>query len=95
MNPTEVKREMHLLPEGYEEVTWAKDQPEYIPLPSLVQKVPGTPQFAPRVNLITMWTPDANELELLKNGAPVCITLLYSPVPICPMRVEVGGTDAR
>lgn len=95
MNPIEIRKELCLLADDddrYIDRTYAEDQPPYLPLPALVDKAHGA--------FITMWQPDVNELALLKNGAPVTITLLYTPytdpkVPICPMRVEVGGADLR
>ncbi len=88
MTPIKVRTDICLLPDEYRVAVFAKDQPEYIPLPTLT-----TPEGA----LVTMWQPSANELELLRNGAPVSITLLAVDLlkPIHPMKVEVGGVDLR
>jgi hypothetical protein len=88
MTPIKIRTELCLLPDEYRVVVFAKDQPEYTPLPALT-----TPDGA----FVTMWHPSANELELLRNGAPVSITLLAvdGAKPIHPMKVEVGGVDLR
>jgi hypothetical protein len=87
MNPIKVKTELCLLPDDYRVAVFAKDQPEYIPLPALMTET----------SFVTMWAPDKNELALLLNGAPVTITLygVDTRRPIHPMKVEVGGTDLR
>jgi hypothetical protein len=93
MLPVEIKTHLCRLPtdRSFQERTYAKNQPQYIPLPCLIDEN-GT--------FVTMWQPDANDLELLKNGAPVTITLLHTPyanphIALSPMKVEVGGTDLR
>lgn len=75
---------------GWTATTYAKDQPEYLPL-DVVRK------FDEREGkVISVWEPDATELELLKtmiaNGLGVRISLelwtFRQPYP--PMRMVVG-----
>lgn len=59
-------------PEGFFKATFAKDQPEYIPLPALVESLPADKarEMLPRYHgaVITRWKPTPEELEKLLAG---------------------------
>lgn len=80
------KIELFLFPDGTREVTYAEHQPEYLALPSL---------RTPDGRVVSQWLPDANELELLKNGVPVTLVLHTFNEPLRPIILAVGGLDLR
>jgi hypothetical protein len=86
VDPVTPNRALFLLPEGSREVVYAKDQPQYLPLPVLV---------TPDGKVASMWKPDASELALLNQGVPVCITCWTFNGPLQPLSVSVGGVDLR
>ncbi len=86
MTPIQPDRTRHLLGPGVRDVTYAKDQPEYVPLPALV---------TPDGRVVSTWQPDANDLELLKNGVPVTLVLHTFNGPLQPIQLVVGGVDLR
>jgi hypothetical protein len=86
VTPIDVRPDYHLVPPGTREVVYAKDQPQYLPLPTLV---------TPDGRVLSQWQPDANELELLKNGAPVTLVLYTFNGPLQPIQLVVGGMDLR
>ena len=64
--------EITFVPKGFTKVTYAKDQPEYIPLPAIVEQLDKDPLPADLAryhgSVITRWKPSAAELELLLAG---------------------------
>jgi hypothetical protein len=78
--------EQFLLPPGAEEVTYAEDQPQYLPLP-VIKTLDG--------RVVCQWQPDANDLALLNNGAPITVMMLTCNRPLQPLCVTVGGMDLR
>jgi hypothetical protein len=85
------KKELHInMPEGTKEVVFAKDQPEYLPLPALV---------TPDGRVISTWQPNEGELALLNEGVPITLTVwhgeLCSHNLLRPVRLEVGGTNGK
>lgn len=98
MTPIDNKKDIHLLPEGTREVTFAKDQPPYRPLPALV---------TPDGIVISTWKLEPGELALLSAGAPLTLSVWHGRfASLCecgrgcshllhPVKLEVGGTDAR
>lgn len=88
---------MFLLPDAYDAPVYAKDQPPYIPLPA-IRTFDNVDRHGDVFGkLVTTWQPSDYEIEALKRGQPVTITLLCvnHAKPILPMRVEVGGSDLR
>jgi hypothetical protein len=59
--------ERRLLPENVRAVTFAKDQPPFLPLPAIVTE---------RGTVLTTWKPTPEELIFLNNGASIFIALL-------------------
>lgn len=73
MKPVEITETI----EGYEPITYAKDQPEYIPLPALRQAISEkpTPQELSGWHgaVISRWRPTTEELEKLMAGDDICL----------------------
>ena len=67
-------------PDGAARLIFAKDQPEYLPLPAT-----RTPEGV----VCTEWEPTADELEALLTGGRVRILLHTFNQPLQPLRVEV------
>lgn len=72
---------------------------KYLAPPSMPQihgqdVVPLETLVTPAGEIVAQFQPSANELELLKNGAPVTI-VLYSAEQMPPISVGVGGVDLR
>lgn len=57
-------------PEGYAQVTFAKDQPEYLPLPAWVEREKPEGWHGA---VITRWRPTAEELEKIVAGDDLCL----------------------
>ena len=74
------------MPVGSHRVVYAEDQPQYLPLPSY---------RTPDGRVVSAWQPSANELELLKNGVPVYLTLHTFNEPLQPIMMTVGPPDLR
>jgi hypothetical protein len=71
MRPADIPRSIN--PTGWERVTYAKDQPEYTPLPVL--RSPG-----PSGEVISRWTPTFRErLRLIFGGSIWLTALTFSP----------------
>lgn len=96
MTPIEPQLRHFILPELCDMPVYAKDQPEYTPLPAIRTFDALNDDHDPVGKLCTTWQPSGSEIEALKLGRPVTITLLYvnHHQPISPMRVEVGGVAA-
>lgn len=95
MNAIAPAREQFLLPEDTKEVIFAKDQPQYQPLPSM---------RTPDGRVITQWEPTADELEALMRGQSITIVMhtfngicrsCGHPQGLTPLQVGVGGMDLR
>jgi hypothetical protein len=84
MTPCTPRIENFNLPIGTVPVTFAKDQPEYLPLPAL-----RTPNGA----VVTQWAPTADELRKLNAGEPVTLAVLTFGQPLQPLIVDVGSVD--
>ena len=74
-------------------MVFAKDQPEYRPLPAIV---------TPQGTLITRWQLSEAEKRKLLNGEDLFLTVLYVLAPcrqclaaplLPPVRIEVGPSD--
>lgn len=73
-----------------EEVVYAKDQPEYIPLRTLQGN-------APRVPVLSRWTLTTKQRELIANGADIYLEIntfinreTGRPNPLQPIRMAVS-----
>jgi len=64
MTPTEIPETI----EGYLSTTFAKDQPEYLPLPALVERYNEQQPETWHGAIITRWRPTAEELAMLLAG---------------------------
>lgn len=65
------------------EVVFAKDQPEYLPLPALVRS------DSPDRPVTSRWRLTYQEREKIANGADVVLTLLTFGDPLQPITLEV------
>jgi hypothetical protein len=86
MFPEKPTLNLHLLPEEFQVVVYAKDQPGFLPLPTI---------RTPEGHVLSQWRPDANDVELLKNGAPITLVLNTCNQPLQGIRLVVGGIDLR
>jgi hypothetical protein len=88
MNITKPDTTTFLLPEGSEEVTYAKEQGHlgYAPLPVI---------RTPRGKLASQWMPTPGELALLNEGVPVTLVVWTFGDPPQPVSLMVGGADLR
>jgi hypothetical protein len=86
MEPIEINAALFLVPEGMRAVRYLGPKGSNIlPLPTLV---------TPDGRVVSQWQPNANELELLKNGVAVTL-VLHSGGQVAPMQIGVGGFDLR
>jgi hypothetical protein len=86
MNPIEPDRECFGFDSEPRSIVIAKDQEEFLPLPSL--QVAGL--------VVTQWEPTAQELVAILQGKPITIGIYTSCCKAFPpMRVGVGGMDFR
>lgn len=85
MIPMKPKIELFLLPPTAHKCTFMPpdDMPECLPL-----EVIRTPQ-----HLASQWVPNAGELALLNEGAPVTLVIYGRGMP--PVSLMVGGADLR
>lgn len=72
------------LHDGATLVVFAKDQPEYFPLPASV---------SPDGLVMTEWEPTAAELELLLTGGRIRIWLHTFGKPLQPISVQVAEPE--
>lgn len=70
--------------EGWRAVTFAKDQPEYVPLPAAV---------SPAGVVLTEWEPTAAELHALCTGGRVRLQVLTFGRALQPVILDVVGGD--
>ena len=74
------------IPEGQRRVEYAKDQPEYLPLPAALDS---------QSVVTTEWQPTAEELYALCVGGRVRIRMMTFGQPLQPIIVDtIGGEDA-
>ena len=66
-----------------EEIVYAKDQPEYIPLRTLR----GDGQMVP---VISRWSPTKEQRELIANGADIFLELSTFGNPLQPIRMAIS-----
>lgn len=71
-------------PEGSRRVVYAKDQPEYIPLPAIV---------SPDGVVLTEWELSAEELHTLFVGGRLRLHVLTFGQPLQPVRLEVVAPE--
>ena len=71
------------LPDGWTDVIYAKDQPQYRPLRVLQGPLPEQ-------RVISVWKPDAEELARLVAGEGVVLTLLTFGGPLQPILLGVS-----
>lgn len=69
------------------EVVFAKDQPEYLPLPALVHNAEGA------TSVTTRWRPSDEERERIASGGDVFITQMTFGMPLQPLRVGAELPD--
>lgn len=69
---------------GYSRVTFAADQPEYLPLPALVHA--GADR-----RVLTRWRPSEDERRAIMDGAAIELAQLTFGHPLQPLLVGVQG----
>jgi len=84
MQPILPNRDQFELPSNTVALTYAKDQPEYLPLPCL-RTEDG--------RVITQWEPTAEELDWLCKGQPITIVIHTFNDNLQPVQVGVGGMN--
>lgn len=93
MNPIEPKRESFTLPLGTDALIFAKDQPNYIPLPALRTRAG---------EVITQWQPSPEELAKIAAGEPITLVMhtfqsrcqhCGGPIGLTPVQLTVGGIN--
>jgi hypothetical protein len=85
MEPITPQLSLVVFPAGTLAVVYAKDQPEYLPLPAYQQ---------PDGTVTSCWLPNAEERERLIAGEPIYIDLLTFGQPLQPLRVYVAPEAA-
>jgi hypothetical protein len=73
-------------PVGTIKVVYAKDQPEYIPLPAL---------RTPDGRVTSRWRLEPNDLLLIQNGVDIYLTMHTFNGPLQPVQLTVGPPDTR
>lgn len=82
MQPVEsITREDHDVPQGTVAVVYAKDQPEYLPLPAL---------RTPDGQVLTQWQPSDEERLRIAAGEPITLVCYTFNKPLQPLRLGVG-----
>lgn len=89
MTPVDPRINPDLVPEGSKPIVIAKDQEEYIPLPSIV---------TPDHKVITRWQLTPEERERLRAGDDLFLTIWGTPIRpvlqvIIPVLLTVGPID--
>jgi hypothetical protein len=67
-----------------EEIVYAKDQPEYIPLPTL---------RSPQGVVLSRWKLSDQDREAIANGADVLLSIWTFNQPLHPLLIEVAEVD--
>jgi hypothetical protein len=75
-----------VVPQGWSEVVYAKDQPEYIPLPTL-KCVDG--------RAVSRWEPTPEERAKIAAGADVYLTVHTFNQPLQPVLLTVNGAPVE
>lgn len=73
-----------ITPAGTRSVVFAKDQPEYEPLPGLL---------TPDGKFMSQWVPTPEELARLNAGEPITLVVWTFRKPLQPLSLNVGGLD--
>lgn len=73
-------------PQGWREVTYAKDQPEYLPLPSLKSE---------DGRVVSRWTLTVEERAKIAAGADIFLTLHTFNNPLQPILLTVDGAPVE
>lgn len=81
MKPAEIDGEA---PRGWEKVVYAKDQPEYIPLPAL-RSVDG--------RVVSRWILTEDERRLVAAGADIYLSVHTFNGPLQPVLLTVDGAE--
>ncbi len=84
MEPVDPRVPAALLPPESRAIVFAKDQPQYLPLPTVL-----TPQGA----VITRWAPTNAEKAAIIRGDDIYVVVLTFGQPLQPLRVSVGPID--
>lgn len=80
-------------------VTYAKDQPEYLPLPTaqgigpqhiVYAPLPHVRPAGPQVPVVSRWALSEEERRLLVGGADLYLTLWTFGHPLQPIQLSVG-----
>lgn len=74
------------VPNGTVKVVFAKDQPQYNPLPSL---------RTPDGRVVSRWKLEPNDLLLIQNGVDIYLTLHTFNEPLQPIMLTVGPPDLK
>jgi len=74
--------------DGWNTVTWAKDQPEYRPLPALTED-------GPYGRVISRWALSHRERELVAAGGDIYLELMTFHKPLQPIIVGVFYPQAQ
>lgn len=69
-------------------VVYAKDQPQYMPLP--VCKVPGDDGL-----VISIWKPTDEERQRISEGANIAVSMLTYNQPLQPLMVSVSNIEEK
>jgi hypothetical protein len=75
---------------GAEEIIFAKDQPEYAPLPVAVY----TMEYAPGMEgttLLTRWRFSEEERQRIAAGEDLYLACITFGQPLQPLNIQVGG----
>jgi hypothetical protein len=86
MNPVEPDKAAFVLPDGTKHTVYAKDQPEYLPLPVLK---------TPDGRVISQWELTEAEKIHLANGGKITLVSHTFNQPLQPIILTVGGLDLR
>ena len=81
MTPTDINPH---IPEGTCKVVYAKNQSPYLPLPTFL---------TPEGNVLSRWKLGPNEIELIKNGVDVYLTMYTFGHPPQAVMLTVGPPD--
>lgn len=76
MDITDINPAGFIAPPGTEQVVFARDQPEYEPLPALL---------TPDGKVVSQWKPSVEELAAIAAGAPITLvvwTFNHAPQPV-------------
>jgi hypothetical protein len=68
---------------GYDEIVFAKDQPEYIPLPAIRVNRDGAE------TIVTRWKLTDEEREAVASGADLWLEVMTIGQPLQPIRIAM------